>query len=375
MSPKPEIRDETRQVHRIGRLPNPWTWAPWKYGPFNGRWDDPVEEFRVLYIGETRLACLLEVLAPYRPSLEILALYEDLVADPRDSSHPTRPAGSVPGEWLERRAAGTATLAGRQIIIGHPHTLSWLRPRVASLALRHHITDIDGGCIRSGDRAFTRDLSRWVFEREESIGGIEYDSRHGDRLKLWAIYERGDDEAAPDCLHDARYELLTFDDPDVAEALEQHQLILDVTQPPLPLEIVSDEDVYSAFFPSGAPNPAEPIGSVFLWWSALLNEDFRTVSKLCAQPEDWGDFRDVARGLEGWSLAQYIEPCSEAPDEIAYAKFIPDPGHAVKAFSPAAIPDAQIATLVYFPDGFWRVWGLSRNYFPSVDRIKFGIRP
>lgn len=53
-------------IHRVGYAPNPWAWTPWQYaedGRFNGRWDDPDGNWRTLYVGASRLACYLEVLA------------------------------------------------------------------------------------------------------------------------------------------------------------------------------------------------------------------------------------------------------------------------------------------------------------------------
>jgi hypothetical protein len=37
--------------------------VPRQYAPFTGRYDDRNEQFRVNYAGESKLACLLEVLA------------------------------------------------------------------------------------------------------------------------------------------------------------------------------------------------------------------------------------------------------------------------------------------------------------------------
>ena len=54
-------------VHRVGFQPDPWTWTPWQYGPFTGRWDDPEDLYCVLYAASSPLGCFLEVLAVFRP--------------------------------------------------------------------------------------------------------------------------------------------------------------------------------------------------------------------------------------------------------------------------------------------------------------------
>jgi predicted nucleic acid-binding protein len=39
---------------------------------------------------------------------------------------------------------------------------------------------------------------------------------------------------------------------------------------PAPLEIVSPEAAHQAFFPEQNPEPSDPLGAAYLWWSALL---------------------------------------------------------------------------------------------------------
>lgn len=140
---------------------------------------------------------------------------------------------------------------------------------------------------------------------------------------------------------------------------------------PLPLEIVSDEAVMGAFFPDGGPEPTTPLGAAFLWWKAMLDRDKygNALRRLSCDPAGWGDYRTTFEALDGWSMMQNVHYCEEAPDEIAYVKFMLDTGFPMRAFAGAALPEAQILTLVLCPDGWWRVWGLSRNYVPSARRI------
>uniref|UniRef100_UPI00404B39B8 RES domain-containing protein n=1 Tax=Georgenia sp. M64 TaxID=3120520 RepID=UPI00404B39B8 len=54
-------------VWRVGYAPDPWTWTPWQYaeaGRFSGRWDDPHGIWRSVYVGQSALACYLEVNRP-----------------------------------------------------------------------------------------------------------------------------------------------------------------------------------------------------------------------------------------------------------------------------------------------------------------------
>lgn len=143
---------------------------------------------------------------------------------------------------------------------------------------------------------------------------------------------------------------------------------------PLPLEIVSGDEAMRAFFPDGDPTPETPLGTAFYWWKALLDIDQyeAALQNLSADPNDWGDYRSVFDRLAGWSMMQYVDYCADAADTIAYIKFMPDTGHAMRAFGLAPLSRAMILTLVKCPDGWWRVWGLSENYYPSANRIMHG---
>lgn len=143
---------------------------------------------------------------------------------------------------------------------------------------------------------------------------------------------------------------------------------------PLPLEAVADEAALEAFFPGGAePDRATPVGAAYLWWSALLRLDepgmAEALRTLSAVADDWGDYRQIADDLSGWSLAQRPLTCPEAPNTIAYVKFLPDTGHSMRAFADAPLYDVMFLTMVRCEDGFWRAWRLSRNWVPPIGLI------
>jgi predicted nucleic acid-binding protein len=143
------------------------------------------------------------------------------------------------------------------------------------------------------------------------------------------------------------------------------------TQLPLPIETRPDVDAAAAFFPDGDPDPTTPLGAAFLWWAALLDlENLRTaIENLTWHPPSWNGFAEARAELEGWAMAQNVHPNEERPDQIAYVKLIPDSGMSGVAFASAPLYDVQILTLVRCADGWWRVWGLSRNHKPSMDEI------
>ena len=112
-----------------------------------------------------------------------------------------------------------------------------------------------------------------------------------------------------------------------------------------------------------------------MWWSALLNLDKYGVAieDRSYHPADWGDYTSGAAELDGWSMMQNVLYCEDAPAQIVYVKFMPDTGWSMRAFDEAPLEVAQILTLVNCPDRWWRVWGISKNYFPSANRVIHGI--
>ena len=101
-----------RTVWRIGFRPDPWAWSGWEWstnGRFPGRWDDLHGNFRTVYAGSSLKACLLEVLAGFRPDPRLAAELDEIVEDDEDHVlHPTVRPGEVPREWLDARTAARA---------------------------------------------------------------------------------------------------------------------------------------------------------------------------------------------------------------------------------------------------------------------------
>lgn len=98
-------------------------------------------------------------------------------------------------------------------------------PTARSLGL----ADLDAAAIRdSRPRALTQAISAWLYTLRtpdgKPLNGIQFQSRHGDGLLLWAIYER--DRAAanpPEVGRDASAPIAT-DDPQLVEAMRVHHL-------------------------------------------------------------------------------------------------------------------------------------------------------
>lgn len=215
-------------VYRLSRRGAVWSWPDWAYageeGTFDNRYDDPAGQYRVLYASSQRLGTFLETLARFRPDPAILA--EPIEAGPADNLYATNQPGTVPADWLTRRAMGTATVEGEFADVGHSRSLGYLRTRLAARLIHHGLDDLDGATIRmSAPRGFTQEASRLVYEcsdpaDEPAYVGIRYLSRLGDDIHNWAIFE-------PSQLADAQEEPVGADDPDFVEVLARFDLRLE----------------------------------------------------------------------------------------------------------------------------------------------------
>lgn len=195
-------------VWRVGYAPNPWAWSDWKYaddnGLFNGRWDDQLGRFRTIYTAEALLGCFLEVLAQLRPDVNLM-LELELIDDPDDAEalYPTTPAGVVGYEWLEDRQWATGTQTGTYCFVTTSDSVATLAK--TGVFTHHSVPAADIGTDVLKDphtRPLTRTIARMIYDlrhddKTTAFDGVEFRSRHGDELRMWAIFERGADDDAP----------------------------------------------------------------------------------------------------------------------------------------------------------------------------------
>jgi hypothetical protein len=221
-------------AHRVGYQPDPWAWTPWEYagadGRFHGRWDDQQGTWRTLYLGASPLACYLEVLARFRADPRMQAELAEIVDNDADGHlYPAAPAGRLPRSWCEPRLLASGRLSGVFALPGHQQSLATLRRAFLPTARSFGLADLDAAAIRdSRPRALTQAISAWFYTLRtpdgKPLNGVLFQSRHGDGLWLWAVYER--DRAAaypPEAGQDAAAPITT-DDPQLLEAMRLHHL-------------------------------------------------------------------------------------------------------------------------------------------------------
>ena len=220
-------------VWRVGYRPDPWAWTPWQYagetGRFTGRWDDPRGSFRSTYAARDLLACLLEVLAGFRPDPLLEQDLAGIDEEPEDGDYPSQRPGVVPQDWLSNWEASSATLSGIYCAVTDRASLATLRTGFLPAALGYGLADLDAGVLRlSAPRALTQQIAAWLYDlhdgSQDLFDGVQFDSRHGDDLTQWAVFERDEDHGVSARISGARSVPMHPQHPDLVEAFRLHRL-------------------------------------------------------------------------------------------------------------------------------------------------------
>lgn len=172
-------------LYRLGRLPDPLAWPPLQYVG-DGRFDDPLGEFRALYAAEQRPACFIETLYRFRRPLAILAAERALSAD----EPPPAPLATLPPAWWRKRAFCRLRLEEevRWLDLRSLDTREALRPVFASLLAHLQLTEFDLSAIYGPHRVLTQGIARWAYEW--GYAGLRYGSRYDEALNCWTLFER-----------------------------------------------------------------------------------------------------------------------------------------------------------------------------------------
>lgn len=231
-----ESTSDPGRVWRVGFEPDMWAWTPWVYatdsGLFDGRWDDEQGQFRTLYTANSLHGCFLELLARFRPS-EVTIAALDVIEDDDGTValYPDGPSGGVGHGWLEHRVYAGAEQEGRYCFITHSRSLGALQADYPFA--RHDIApiDIDAALLKSArDRTLTRSIARWIYDLHAEEGGelfegIEFRSRYGDEIRMWAVFERSRDTVRSRHLSpDESTTPVTDDLPELLAAFARHGL-------------------------------------------------------------------------------------------------------------------------------------------------------
>ena len=118
---------------------------------FSGRWDAlDAGLYRTLYVGDSLHACLVELLARFRPDPALQAEL-DLIAD-EEGSAPTVPSGVLLiDDWLQNRQASSAALTGKFCDVTHAETVASLYPRFKPRASTYGLPDFDASALKAAE--------------------------------------------------------------------------------------------------------------------------------------------------------------------------------------------------------------------------------
>ncbi len=173
-------------LHRIGRSPDPLAWPPAAFRG-EGRFDDPENEFGVLYAAPERRACFLETLDAFRPDR---ALLQRLLAMGPDAFIPQ--SGLIPDAYSDKLIGHLRLDAGQRWLdlrMNAPESAVALsrEPEIAArLPKLGYGNRFKPGDLVGSDRRLTRAIARWAFERGHA--GLAYSCSHDLRLDCWAIF-------------------------------------------------------------------------------------------------------------------------------------------------------------------------------------------
>lgn len=223
------LRAVTRQpVWRVGYRPDPWAWPAWRWagpsGRFSGRWDAlDAGLYRTLYVGDSLLACLVELLAHFRPD-PVLQAELDAITDEEVSAPPLPSGVLLIDDWLKNRQASSAALTGTYCEVTHAETVTSLYLRFKPCASAYGLPDFDASALKAAEpRLLTQEISQHLWEAraedgEDLCDGLHFRSRHGDNFVLWAVYERPEDPEVSPRISDLQTRELTRDSPEFAGA-------------------------------------------------------------------------------------------------------------------------------------------------------------
>jgi hypothetical protein len=227
-------RSDPGAVWRIGYEPDPWAWTDWAYssdGHFDGRWDAPAGEYRTVYAGSSYFACLVEVLARFRPDPALVAVSNLIDEDEADAAiYATIDAGIVDPAWFKARRVAQAQLNGSYCDVSESATIGTLRGHFAAMAIDGFgLADFDASALlNSGPRGLTQQVGRFIYGLSRGDGsafdGVRFLSRHGADLELWAVFERSNDQVRSRHLTNVSADTINPADDDVIRALQLHSL-------------------------------------------------------------------------------------------------------------------------------------------------------
>jgi histidine triad (HIT) family protein len=161
------------------------------------RFDDAQRRWRTLYAAERRLTCLYERLAPFRLSLELIALLDRIHADEDASDQEEKfdyqtlldEMGMVDSDFFVKNAFVEFLPVNDQrwLNVQDPHVIEDLRRRLAPWLRDAGFDDFDFSDLVARERKVTQRIASLAIDA--GLNGIVYLSRMHPGERCWALFE------------------------------------------------------------------------------------------------------------------------------------------------------------------------------------------
>ena len=122
------------------------------------------------------------------------------------------------------------------------------------------------------------------------------------------------------------------------------------------------------------PDFGKPDHVLYAWWTALSDRHANDSAQellhaLTWSPAAFDDYGWVDEMLSGYSLASKVYYAVEAPEEVAYMRFLPEVAQSSRIFASMMVTRGVFVTLVRTGPKQWAVWGLG-DHMPSLREIR-----
>jgi hypothetical protein len=195
------LTDPPSALHRVGRLPNPLLLAPVDNQTWKGRFDDARRRRRTLYAAEDPQTCYFERLQKFRPSLELLALLEQIRTRAEEQETPAEnpealdyeilmaEAGTLDSDYFQKyaRVAFLPEPSQLWLDLRDSDVLRQLRSRMAPWLHANRIEDFDFSDVVARDKRVTQHIASLAID--SNLAGVISLSRLNAPKSCWAIFE------------------------------------------------------------------------------------------------------------------------------------------------------------------------------------------
>lgn len=148
-----------------------------------------------------------------------------------------------------------------------------------------------------------------------------------------------------------------------------HQLLLQGAEPrsDIPALVAAPAEESPLAEWSTSPDATDPLHVALTWWTALGDRGHYAdvLHDLTHAPAAFGDYAWCDALLDDLAIASGVYYAVDAPDRIAFMRFLPGITESSQVFSSFTTRNGAFMTLCKYDNGKWRVWGLGEYMIGS----------